>query len=779
MKAYPRLILRDFKRLYKKLIAIVIIVALGVAFLVGLLTTAPNMRHTIDQYYKTSNMADIVVQKITPFTEVEINTLLSAPEVQAGMPYFMIDEQIEFQDAHHMSRIVLLDFNSGILVNQLTVIEGRLPNGNGSNIEVIVEESQRYLLNIPLGFTTVIQGQTFEVVGIVNHPWYFAYVQEISPYTGRPIESMIYADQSFLTETTFTHVAITLNNSQNFNTFSVDYESFIDLNVDRLSQNFPDYIFTTRFQNQSFVKFGSDVQIVEVIAIIFPAFFFLITILVSMSSMTRIIHEQRIQIGTLRALGYSDRRIILKYILYVLLASGIGVMLGIALGIYSIPAIAYNAYVAAYNLPPLEIAYHYMYITLISVIMILSVVSVTYFSIKTVLKEKTSELLKHKAPRAGKKIFLEYLPFIWNRLKFKYKSTFRNIFRQKRNLFLMFIGIAGSTALLLAGFGIKDAVEISGDQQFNQMYQFNIELSIAPNQTNLNILVPYDTINLMIQTAQFENQDYINILIPEDAEALNSFLIFRDLSSKTTQFNSNSVFVTKQFAGLNNVSLGDEILLEFQGISSYFEVTQIIEFYFGNYIYVAPNLLNDDYDLYFNRSYVRTPNLDSGEFLNLVETLRLTDDIVQVQSKDDLMAFFNQTSASMDSVIILLVVFASLLAIIINYNLTLINISTRLKEMATLKVLGYHEKEVNGYIFRETFIISSFAILLGLIIGRSLQYFIVSQINVEGIILKNEIHLLSYIYTVLLSFLFLIVVYIASIPKIKNINMLEALKSFE
>lgn len=779
MKAYPKLILRDFKRLYKKLIAIVVIVALGVAFLVGLLTTAPNMRYTIDQYYKTSNMADIVVQNLTPFTDMEINALLSEPDVQEGMPYFLIDEQIEFQDAYHMSRIVLLDFDSEVLVNQLTLIEGRLPNGRSDRIEVVVEESQRYLLNIPLGFTTIIHGQTFEVVGIVNHPWYFAYVQEISPYTGRPIESMIYADQSFLPESTYTHVAITLKGAKNFNTFSTPYEDFVDLRVDGLSEKFPDYIFTTRFQNQSFIKFGSDVQIVEVIAVIFPAFFFLITILVSMSSMTRIIHDQRIQIGTLRALGYTDRRIILKYILYVLLASGIGVLLGIALGIYSIPAIAYNAYVAAYNLPPLEITYHYIYITLISLIMIISVVLVTYFSIKTVLKEKTSELLKHKAPRAGKKIFLEYFPFIWNRLKFKYKSTFRNIFRQKRNLFLMLIGIAGSTALLLAGFGIKDAVEISGDQQFNQMYQFDIELSISPNQTNIDILQPYETINLMIQTAHFENQAYINVLIPENAEVLNNFLMFKNLRSRKILFDSNSVFVTKQFASLHNIDSGDEIQLEFQGMITTFEVTDIVEFYFGNYIYIAPNLLSTEYDLYFNRSYVRTPNINATAFLELVETLRSTDDIVQVQSIDDLKAFFNQTSASIDSVIILLVVFASMLAIIINYNLTLINISTRLKEMATLKVLGYHEKEVNGYIFRETFLISTFAIVLGLFIGRSLQYFIVSQINVDGIILKNEIYLLSYVYTVLLSLVFLSVVYIASIPKIRNINMLEALKSFE
>src|SRR5690554_4296127 len=779
MKAYTKLVVRDFKKLYTKLLAIVFIVALGVAFLVGLLTTAPNMRFTIDKFYNQTDTADIVIQKLSPFTETEINQIMQDELISEAMPYFTIDEPIVFQDAYHMSRIVLLDFENGHNLNQLTLIEGRLPNGEGAHIEVVVEQSQTYLLDIPLGFITEVQGQTFEVVGIVNHPWYFAYVQEISPLSGRAIESMIYVDKSFLPTTTYTHVAVKLKGADRLDTFSNDYKTFIESNVDELSLKYNDFIFTSRFQNQSFVKFSSDVQIVEVIALIFPIFFFLITILVSMSSMTRIIHDQRIQIGTLRSLGYSERKIISKYIIYVLMASGIGVILGIGLGIYSIPYIAYNAYVAAYNLPPLSIDYHFTYITMISLTMILSVVLVTLFSIRNVLKEKPSDLLKHKSPKAGKKIFLEYLPFIWKPLKFKNKSTFRNIFRQKRNLFLMLIGIAGSTALLLAGFGIKDAVEISGNAQFNEVYQFDIELSIVPNQTSIDILEDYETLNLMIQTAHYESSDYINVLIPEVDDELNDYLAFKNLDSNDLSFGSSSVFVTKQFASKHDIVVGQSISLEFQGVTQTFEVTDIIAFYFGNYIYISNSLVASDYEFYYNKAYVKTNHLRPSDFDMLIDELTNTDDIVQVQSKDDLMGFFNQTSSSMNSVIILLVVFASVLAIIINYNLTLINISTRHKEMATLKVLGYQEKEVSGYIFRETFIISTFAIIFGLLIGRSLQYFIISQINVDGIILKNEIYLLSYLYTVGLSFVFLIIVYIASLPKIRKIDMLEALKSFE
>ena len=494
------------------------------------------MRHTIDKFYKDTHTADVVIQKRTPFTQADIDLIKNDPLVEELTPYFTIDEPIIYEDVHHMSRIVLLDFEKGITMNQLVLIEGRLPKADATLIEVVVEESQSYLLNIPIGFKTEVQGQTFEVVGIVNHPWYFAYVQEISQVSGRPIESMIYVDASFLEDTVYTHVATKLKGTDKLNSFSSAYKTFIESKVDVLSSTYSDFIFTTRFQNQSFVKFNSDVKIVEVIAVIFPLFFFLITILVSMSSMTRIISDQRIQIGTLRALGYSERSIIFKYILYVLLASGVGVLLGISIGVYSIPFIAYNAYVVTYNLPPLSIEYHFLYITSIAVTMILSVVIVTYGSIKNVLKEAPSNLLKHKAPKAGKKIVLEYVPFIWNRLKFKYKSTFRNIFRQKRNLFLMLIGIAGSTALLLAGFGIKDAVDISGDTQFNQMYQYDIEIGITPNQVDIALLDSYASINLMIQVAHYNDIDYINLLIPEIDDDLNDYLAFKDLNGQPMTF---------------------------------------------------------------------------------------------------------------------------------------------------------------------------------------------------------------------------------------------------
>ena len=779
MKSYSKVVYKDFKKLYKKLMAIVLIVAIGVAFLVGLLTTAPNMRYTVDKFYKDTHTADIMIQKYAPFTEEELYILKSDSLFENTMAYFTVDEQIVYDDIAHMSRIVLLDFKNGFSINQLKLIDGRLPNPYADVVEVVVEQSQAYLLDIPIGFKTIVQNQTFEVVGIVNHPWYFAYVQEISPLSGRPIESMIYVDESFLADIQYTHFAATLKDAKDLNAFSGGYKDFVEKKVETLNEKYPDMIVTTRFENQSFVKFGSDVEIVEVIALIFPIFFFLITILVSLSSMTRIIADERIQIGTLRSLGYSKFKIAAKYILYSLLASGVGVLLGIALGIYIIPLIAYNAYVVTYKLPPLRIDYHFTYISIISLTMILSVVIVTFLSIMNVLKEAPSHLLKHKAPRAGKQIFLERIPLIWNRLKFKYKSTFRNIFRQKRNLVLMLVGVAGSTALLLAGFGIKDAVDISGDAQFNQMYQFNLELSVHSGSTNIDEISTYEHLNYMTEISFYSEKHYIGVVIPEVDEKLNDYLDFSSLDDTSLTFESGNVFVSNQFAKAHGINKGDQISLEIRGVSITLEVTEVIAYYFGNQIFISRSLIEDEIPITLNKIYIKTPELSDTQINELISELDDHDDITHLQTKDDLMDAFKQTSSSMNSVIILLVIFASILAVIINYNLTLINISTRHKEMATLKVLGYQEVEVSGYIFRETFIISSVAILLGLGLGKILHYFIISQVNVDGIILKNTIDPLSYIYTVVLSYVFLVLVYVASIPKIRNIDMLEALKSFE
>lgn len=780
MNKYLKYIFKDIKTLASKLVAIILIVMLGVGFLVGLMTTAPNMRYSVERYYIDNNASDIIIQSETPLTDQVIETLKARPEVKDVMPYFMIDEIIQIHETNRMARIMLLDFKNGITINKLRLIEGRLPNPNHEHVEVVVEQSQAYLVDIEVGYKTTAMGQTFEVVGIVQHPWYFAYVQEISPISQRPIEAMIYTDESFLVEKIYTHLAVTIDYPSSINMFSKTYKTYMDIVVENFELSYNDnFYYTTRNQNQSYVKFQNDVKIVEIIALIFPLFFFLITILVSMSSITKIVSDQRIQIGTLRSLGYSKTKIMSKYLFYAILASLIGVILGIGLGIYFIPAVVYNAYLNSYNLPSLSIDGNVLLISMISLVMIVSVSVVTISSIGATLNEKPADLMRLKSPKKGKRIFLERINFIWSHLKFKYKSTFRNIFRNKRNLILTLIGVSGSTALLVAGFGIKNSVDYTGQYQYRDMQLYDIEVSINSNQTNIAALESYDKINIMDYTFKYNNEDYINVVTPENNSFFHEFLHLKNIYRVDVNMEANSVFVTQQFAIKHHIKPNDIIELSFKDVKASFKVTEIIDFYFGNYIYISKELINQTYPEIYNKIYVKSGIKEPIKLDNLKTALNLDPNVLQTSFDKDIKAAFDKTSESINSVIIVLVVSASLLAVIINYNITLINISTREKEIATLKVLGYSEREVSGYVFRETMIISTVAIFLGLGLGRLLHWFIVSRIFLDGIMFVNTINWLSYLFTVFLSYLFLGIVYFISIPKMRKIDMVEALKSFE
>ena len=776
MKKYQKYILKDIKNLLPKLIAIVLIVALGVGFSVGLFTAAPNMRYSVEKYYDNTSTADIIIQG-SPFNEAKLNEFKDNELIENAEGYYSFDSDVEFENGMHLAKINVIDFENRI--NKLTLMEGRLPNKDSDTIEIVIERKQPFLIEVPLGYETTFLDKTVIVVGIVYNPWYFAFVEEISQQEQRPIEIIIYASRELLDEDLYTNINATLKGARNFNTFSDEYENFIDIKVDELKNQYSDFYFTTRNLNQSFAKYKSDVSVIEAIALIFPIFFLLITILVSMSSITRIIEDQRGQIGTLRSLGYSNFSITGKYIMYALISSGLGVVLGIASGVYFLSLVVYNAYKTVYYLPPFLIQYYWGITSIISITMIISVVIVTVGAVMQTLKEKPTELLKVKTQKPGKKIFLERLTFIWKRLKFKYKSTLRNIFRHKKNLILTLIGIGGSTALLLAGFGIKNSVDLAGKYQFEEMMMYNLEISINPTKSNLNKINDYDSLYIMAINAKYENSDYISIIIPKDTYYTNEFLDFRESKNKDINFGDSSVVVTNQFAIKHNLNVGDNFLLTIADKDYNFKVSDIQEYYFGNNIYIAKEMFADDLDINYNKIYVKTEGLDFIGKQDLKNDLEDNENIVKVMFEEDLKYSFQNTSNSMNGIIIILVASACALAIIINYNLILINIHTRKKEIATLKVLGYQEKEVLGYVFRETLIISILAILIGLFFGKGLHYFIISRIVIDGVLLFIGVSWVSYLYTAILSFVFLIIVYLMSIPKTKRINMVDSLKSFE
>lgn len=781
MKKFTKLIFRETWTLFPKLLAIVLIVALGVGFTLGLMTAAPNLHYSVEKFYEDTNAADAMIIG-GPFSDEIINDIKNHPLIDDVYPYFSFDGDVDFRDEKKLARINVINFKEEISINKLTIIEGRLPNPDSETIEVVIEQKQPFLVDVPLGYITTFMDKTIEVVGIVHNPWYFAFVEEISHTEQRPIEIIVYADESLQNEKTYTNILITLNNSKKYKLFSRSYRDFLQEKIDILQKEYPELYFIRLDMNQSYAKYLSDVGITEAVSLLFPVFFLMVTVLVTMASMMRIVEDQRNQIGTLRSLGFGNLKILSKYIIYSLISSGLGTIIGIGGGVYFIPRIIYNVYSTVYNLPSFSIQYYFNYTSIISVIMIASVVTVTILSVYNHLKEKPTELLRPKVPKSGKKIFIEKIPFIWKRLKFKYKSTFRNIFRYKRNLFLTLIGIAGSTALLLAGFGVKDSVDLAGKYQYDDILSYDLEVSIN-KQTEISEIANFNFIYVFSVTAQLQNKnkDFITVLSFEDSSRINEFINFRNKNKKNFEFTKDSVIITKQFASKHNLSVGDKIKLSISNQTIELTITHIQDYYFGNNVYIAKEILEQyvtlDYNKY-NKIYVIT-NLTNQEKDVLKQKLENNSSITKVALKEDLKYMYDQTSKSLSSIIIMMVVFSCALALVINYNLILINIHTRTREIATLKVLGYQEFEVSGYVFRETFIISLAAILIGILLGKTLHFSIISIIDVDGVILANEIKSLSYILTFILSLVFLGIEYFLSLPQTRKINMIEALKSYD
>lgn len=773
MKNYTKYILKDIKVLLPKLLAITLIVILGVGFTLGLFTAAPNMRYSVERFYKDTNVADAIIQGM-PFEEDLLNELKGNELIDDVFAYYSFDEDVEFRNGNHLAQINIIDFKKDINLNKLTLIEGRFPNPDAEDIEVVIERKQPFLIDVPMNYETTFLDKKVKVVGVVHSPWYFAFVEEISLSKQRPIEIILYADRALLSEDQYTNVAIKLKDAKNYNFFSSKYEEVIEGSIEKLKEVYPNFYFSTLKTNQSYAKYSSDVKIVEAIALIFPLFFILVTILVSIASMTKIVEDQRRQIGTLTSLGYGKFKIIFKYVLYAVIASAVGTVVGIALGVYFIPAIVYNAYKTIYNLPEFTIQYYFDYTSVIAAVMIASVVLVTIGSISARLKEKPTELLRVKTPKPGKKILLERIGFIWKGLKFKYKSTFRNIFRYKRNLFLSIIGVMGSTALLLAGFGIKDSVDLAGKYQYEEMLNYNIEISVNENKQILEFR-NYKKLYVSANNAEY-NKDYISAIIFSDNKKANDFIKFKNVDGTEFEFTSDSFVITKSFADKHNLNVGDEIKVNINNKEYELTITNIQEYYFGNYMFIGTDYINDGFKI--NKIYIKD-SLSEQEQNELKEKLKEYEFISKVSFKDDMKYSYLKTSESMNSIIVVLVLSASALAIIIYYNLTIINIHTRKREIATLKVLGYQEVEVSGYVFREMFIISIFAIILGLLLGKILHSFIISQIVVDGILLVNNIRVFSYLYSTVLAFSFLGLVYLLTLPETRRIDMVEALKSYE
>ena len=551
------------------------------------------------------------------------------------------------------------------------------------------------------------------------------------------------------------------------------------------------YVFT-RDINTGYAGFENDADIVNEVAKVFPVFFFLVAALVCITTMTRMIDEQRTQIGVLKALGYSSRSVISEYLFY----SGSAGFLGTLIGYFScciiFPAIIWRAYGIMYDFG-CDLSYSFnlpLLLYSLAGALICSMGACLAAGMKD-FKTAPSQLMRPKAPSAGKRILLERITPLWSRVSFLYKVTLRNLFRYKKRFFMMILGISGCTALLIAGFGINDTVKNIVGFQYNEIikYDYSVHFDSAMNSKEQQAFKA-ETASY-VSDLIFAHEEEVFFTSGEDETALtliackdDNFRDFIDLhDSSAIEFpQTGNAVICLKLADSYDISKGDRIKLsDDDGNEIEVTVSGICKNYVNNYVYISDETYTEKFGKApeYTTAYAISSDRSENGIYSSAAAVSDNDEVLGTSVCIDMENRICNMMDSLNAVIILIVAAAGALAFIVLYNLTNINITERVREIATIKVLGFYPKETSAYVFRENFILTGISVAVGLLLGKVLLEFIIGQINVSMITFDARITPLSYIISVILTFAFAVIVNIVMYYRLKKIDMIESLKSVE
>ncbi len=553
------------------------------------------------------------------------------------------------------------------------------------------------------------------------------------------------------------------------------------------------YYVNDRKNDSGYDTYQSNSEKIELITNIFPVFLFAVAALVSFSTMTRFIDEERQNIGVLRALGYSKLDTSLKFVIYSLTAALTGVFIGAIGGYWILPRIIFNAYTANLTLTNFQSGFSWKYLFLTILIAILCTTGAAIIQLFIVLQAKTSELLLPKPPKNGSRILLEKIKPFWQHLSFNYKVTLRNILRYKVKMIMTILGIAGCTGLLMMGFGIRDSLAGIGQKQYSEIIKYDLiaidknslsseqssrlNQKLSSSQVNKYLPVYFENVSKKIAGT---NQD-LSIIVPEKSSEISKYISLRNRSSgQKINLNSRGIVISEKLAKLLNLSIGDELsLVTTNGKKVKLPISNICEMYMGHYVLMNSNV----YQKYFNKkvnSNAQLIELNNKKQTNsFANSLMKTGAVSAINLNTNNQQIIDSLIQSMNKVIFLLIGLAALLAVVVIFTLTTTNLEERMREIATLKVLGFYNNEASLYIYRETIILSIFGILIGFLIGNWLHGFIIDNLSPLNAMFRPGILFSNYLLSALIPLVITGIMAIFVNRKIKEVNMLEALKSVD
>lgn len=827
-------LLREIKRTFTKFLSIFAICALGVAFFAGIRATSPDMKEAGDRLYNTYNLSDISVISTSGLTADNIRDLESIEGIQAVRASLFVDAMArgtgekeknlrlysmpiklksEYAPLIDLIPDYGIDTSPEYEMNGVEIVSGRMPlNDTETALDYTLEGSLVKQLGDEITLTTSGGTVTLRVVGFIRSPMYISMFERGTSSIGNGTsDGFAYASGNAISSlgtklpvmsllnTYYTRADIVISGKEGLSAYSDEYEALVNEVTDRIedyaSTQSGTWYIQDRSGNPGYSDYSENTDRIAAVGDVFPLIFFIVAALVCLTTMTRMVEEQRIEMGTMKALGYGGWQIAMKYAVYAMSACISGGVVGAIIGFKLFPYVIMKGYSIMYYLGKLETPYRADIAFMAIAAMAACTAAATFSACYASLKEVPATLMRPKAPKAGRRVLLEKIPFIWKKLSFTSKVTVRNLFRYKKRFFMSVIGIAGSGALLVTAFGLNDSIFGIIEKQFGDIWQMDVQAYVyeAMPLADMQELLGKNPANDDFDSVMFcldsqmecknggRSQSGVHLLGVESAESMAGRVSLHNGGTPVT-LDDSGVVVTAKLAETLSIKAGDEINMRTGGEDHLMRVIGVADNYVYHYVYITAAY----YETVFGKAMQYNGlmgNLKDGltdETMDAMSTQLLSDSrMYTVRTIGSIYDSVWDSLSILNYVVLVLILGSGMLTFVVMLNLTNINIGERMRELATLRVLGFYDKEMYAYIFRENNALSVIGAFVGLLFGKIMHLFVIRTCEVDMVMFVRSAKPLSYVYAFALTIVFSLIVNLLMRPKVRAIDMVESLKSAE
>ena len=827
-------LLREIKRTFTKFLSIFAICALGVAFFAGIRATSPDMKEAGDRLYNTYNLSDISVISTSGLTADNIRDLESIEGIQAVRASLFVDAMArgtgekeknlrlysmpiklksEYAPLTDLIPDYGIDTSPEYEMNGVEIVSGRMPlNDTETALDYTLEGSLVKQLGDEITLTTSGGTVTLRVVGFIRSPMYISMFERGTSSIGNGTsDGFAYASGNAISSlgtklpvmsllnTYYTRADIVISGKEGLSAYSDEYEALVNEVTDRIedyaSTQSGTWYIQDRSGNPGYSDYSENTDRIAAVGDVFPLIFFIVAALVCLTTMTRMVEEQRIEMGTMKALGYGGWQIAMKYAVYAMSACISGGVVGAIIGFKLFPYVIMKGYSIMYYLGKLETPYRADIAFMAIAAMAVCTAAATFSACYASLKEVPATLMRPKAPKAGRRVLLEKMPFIWKKLSFTSKVTVRNLFRYKKRFFMSVIGIAGSGALLVTAFGLNDSIFGIIEKQFGDIWQMDVQAYVyeAMPLADMRELLGKNPANDDFDSVMFcldsqmecknggRSQSGVHLLGVESAESMAGRVSLHNGGTPVT-LDDSGVVVTAKLAETLSIKAGDEINMRTGGEDHFMRVIGVADNYVYHYVYITAAY----YETVFGKAMQYNGfmgNLKDGltdETMDAMSTQLLSDSrMYTVRTIGSIYDSVWDSLSILNYVVLVLILGSGMLTFVVMLNLTNINIGERMRELATLRVLGFYDKEMYAYIFRENNALSVIGAFVGLVFGKIMHLFVIRTCEVDMVMFVRSAKPLSYVYAFALTIVFSLIVNLLMRPKVRAIDMVESLKSAE